>query len=84
MDPVSTVALPLADHDIINTTLLQLTRHSPLVHALRVCFKRCAVVTVTDRGPYIHGRSLDLSKGAADAIGLTASGVGQVKVTRLN
>ena len=56
----------------------------PFGTRLRVCLKRCAVVTVTDRGPYIHGREIDLSKGAADAIGLTASGVGQVKVTRLN
>jgi rare lipoprotein A len=55
----------------------------PFGTRLRVCFKRCAVVTVNDRGPYIYGRSLDLSKGAADAIGLTASGVGTVKVTRL-
>jgi rare lipoprotein A len=56
----------------------------PFGTKLRVCFKSCAVVRVTDRGPYIHGRELDLSKGAADAIGLTASGVGRVKVTRLN
>ena len=56
----------------------------PFGTKLRVCFKSCAVVRVTDRGPYIHGRELDLSKGAADAIGLTASGVGRVNVTRLN
>ena len=56
----------------------------PFGTKLKVCLKRCAVVTVTDRGPYIHGRGLDLSKGAADAIGLTASGVGRVSVTRLN
>ena len=56
----------------------------PFGTQLRVCFKRCAVVRVTDRGPYVHGRTLDLSKGAADAIGLTGSGVGRVKVTRLN
>jgi rare lipoprotein A len=56
----------------------------PFGTRLRVCFKRCAVVRVTDRGPFIPGRNLDLSKGAADAIGLTGSGVGQVKVTRLN
>jgi rare lipoprotein A len=56
----------------------------PFGTRLHVCFKRCAVVTVNDRGPYIHGRGLDLSKGAADTIGLTASGVGRVKVTRLN
>jgi rare lipoprotein A len=56
----------------------------PFGTRLRVCFNRCAVVRVTDRGPFIHGREVDLSKGAADAIGLTASGVGRVQVTRLN
>ena len=56
----------------------------PFGTRLQVCFKRCAVVRVTDRGPYVYGRELDLSKGAADAIGLTGSGVGRVKVTRLN
>ena len=56
----------------------------PFGTRLKVCFKRCAVVRVNDRGPYMHGRSLDLSKGAADAIGLTGSGVGQIKVTRLS
>jgi len=56
----------------------------PFGTRLRVCFQRCAVVRVNDRGPYIYGRGIDLSKGAADAIGLTASGVGRVKVTRLS
>jgi rare lipoprotein A len=55
----------------------------PFGTRLKVCFKRCAVVRVNDRGPYVSGRSFDLSKGAADRIGLTASGVGRVKVTRL-
>jgi rare lipoprotein A len=36
------------------------------------------VVTVNDRGPFIRGRVLDLSTGAARAIGLTAAGVGRV------
>jgi rare lipoprotein A len=56
----------------------------PFGTRLRVCHQRCAVVRVNDRGPYHGGRVLDLSKGAADAIGLTNSGVGNVKVTRLN
>ena len=56
----------------------------PFGTRLKVCFNRCAVVTVNDRGLFHGNRELDLSKGAADAIGLTASGVGQVKVTRLN
>ena len=37
---------------------------------------RSVVVTVNDRGPFIRGRVLDLSTGAAHAIGL--GGIGQV------
>ena len=36
------------------------------------------IVTINDRGPFIRGRVLDLSTGAARAIGLTSAGVGQV------
>jgi rare lipoprotein A len=39
---------------------------------------RSVVVTINDRGPFIRGRVLDLSTGAARAIGLTGSGVGRV------
>ena len=37
---------------------------------------RTIVVTVNDRGPFIRGRVLDLSTGAARALGI--SGLGQV------
>ena len=36
------------------------------------------VVTVNDRGPFVRRHVLDLSTGAARAIGLTAAGVGRV------
>ena len=36
------------------------------------------IVTVNDRGPFVRGRVLDLSTGAARAIGLTRAGVGRV------
>ena len=36
------------------------------------------VVTINDRGPFIRGRVLDLSTGAARVIGLTGAGVGRV------
>lgn len=39
---------------------------------------RSVIVTVNDRGPFIRGRVLDLSTGAARAIGLTSAGVGRV------
>ena len=41
---------------------------------------RDVVVTITDRGPYVRGRSLDLSVGAARAIGATGSGVVSVRL----
>jgi rare lipoprotein A len=39
---------------------------------------RSVIVTVNDRGPFIRGRVLDLSTGAARAVGLTGAGVGRV------
>jgi rare lipoprotein A len=39
---------------------------------------RAVVVVITDRGPYVAGRSLDLSKAAAQSIGV--SGVGDVSM----
>jgi rare lipoprotein A len=39
---------------------------------------RSVIVTVNDRGPFIRGRVLDLSTGAARMIGLTGAGVGRV------
>ncbi len=39
---------------------------------------RSVIVTVNDRGPFVRGRVLDLSTGAARAIGLTSAGVGRV------
>jgi len=37
---------------------------------------RSVIVTVNDRGPFVRGRVIDLSKGAARALGI--SGLGQV------
>ena len=56
----------------------------PFGTRLRVCYKTCEVVRINDRGPFIHGRHLDLSEGTARRIGLIHSGVGKVKTTRLN
>ena len=40
---------------------------------------QAATVRVTDRGPFIHGRVLDLSLGAAKATGVYRAGVAQVR-----
>jgi peptidoglycan lytic transglycosylase len=54
-------------------------RSLPFGTRLRVTHgSRSVVVTVNDRGPFIRGRVLDLSTGAARVIGLTGAGVGRV------
>ena len=54
-------------------------RSLPFGTKLRVTHRgQSVVVTINDRGPFIKGRVLDLSTGAARAIGLTGAGVGQV------
>ena len=54
-------------------------RSLPFGTKLRVNYRgQSVVVTVNDRGPFIKGRVLDLSTGAARAIGLTGAGVGHV------
>jgi rare lipoprotein A len=41
-------------------------------------------VRVNDRGPHVRGRSLDLSKRAAEELGITEKGVARLKVKRLD
>lgn len=43
---------------------------------------REVVVRINDRGPFVKGRSLDLSHAAAQRIGLTRKGVGRVQIAR--
>lgn len=57
----------------------------PLGTELQVSYGGSSVdVVVNDRGPYVEGRDLDLSQGAAEAIGLTAAGSAPVEVTVTN
>lgn len=55
----------------------------PFNTKLRVCYQGCVDVRVNDRGPYIGYRELDLSKAAAQKIGLIHPGVGNVSVNYL-
>ncbi|MGO9059935.1 MAG: septal ring lytic transglycosylase RlpA family protein [Candidatus Binataceae bacterium] len=43
---------------------------------------RAVVVRINDRGPFVKGRSIDLSHAAAQRIGLTRKGVGRVQIAR--
>jgi len=58
-------------------------RSLPLGTKVRVtdlATKKSVVVSITDRGPYVRGRLLDLSLGAARSLGITDRGVAQVRV----
>jgi rare lipoprotein A len=41
---------------------------------------RSVVIRINDRGPYIEGRDLDLSKGAAIELGILRKGVARLKI----
>jgi rare lipoprotein A len=41
---------------------------------------RSVIVRINDRGPYIEGRDLDLSKGAAIELGILRKGVARLKI----
>jgi len=41
---------------------------------------RSVVVRISDRGPFVRGRSIDLSHSAAQAVGMTETGVAKVRM----
>ena len=58
-------------------------RTLPLGSVVRVTnlqSEKSAVVRITDRGPFIEGRIIDLSQAAAKQIGLVQKGTGRVRV----
>lgn len=44
---------------------------------------KSVVIRINDRGPYIHGRDLDLSKAAALELGLMRKGVARMKIEEI-
>ena len=45
--------------------------------------QRSITVTVNDRGPFVRGRILDVSSGAADALGFRNAGIAHVKIEQV-
>jgi rare lipoprotein A len=50
------------------------------VYVTNLANGRTILVRVNDRGPYVQGRIIDLSKAAARALGTEANGIGHVRV----
>lgn len=44
---------------------------------------KSTIVRINDRGPYVEGRDLDLSKGTAKSLGILHKGVVRVKVQQI-
>lgn len=44
---------------------------------------KSVVVTINDRGPYVNGRIIDLSRRAASVLGFVRDGVARVRVEPL-
>lgn len=55
-------------------------RTLPFGTRLRVCYRGCVVVRINDRGPF-NRLDIDLSRGAARAIGMESAGIARVMVT---
>ena len=51
-----------------------------VVRVTRLSTGRSVVVTINDRGPYIRGRIIDLSRRAAQRLGMAGAGVTRVRV----
>ena len=51
-----------------------------IVRVTNLDSRKSAVVRITDRGPFIEGRIIDLSQAAAKQIGLVQKGTGRVRV----
>lgn len=61
-------------------------RTLPFGSLLRVTYPRSGqsvIVRVNDRGPYIDGRDIDLSEGAARRLGMRGAGVARIRVRRI-
>ncbi|HOV37517.1 MAG TPA: septal ring lytic transglycosylase RlpA family protein [Spirochaetales bacterium] len=73
-----------ASGEIFDTNLLTAAHKTlpfgTLVRVTNLYTEKSVIVRINDRGPFVEDRIIDLSKAAADAIGLTNQGIGRVKL----
>ena len=83
-----TAGQPTASGELYNPDdLTAASRTLPIGSTIKVtslATGRSVKVRINDRGPFVHGRSLDLSKSAAEKIGITDKGVARVRITQAN
>jgi rare lipoprotein A len=76
---------PTASGEIYDSSLLTAAhRELPLgtiVDVINLENGKTVQVKINDRGPFVFGRVIDLSRAAADKIGLLSPGVGPVRVS---
>ena len=79
---------PTANGEIFDTNQLTAAHRTlpfnSIVRVTNVQNERSVVVRINDRGPFVDNRIIDLSRAAADAIGLTAAGIGMVRLEVLH
>lgn len=77
---------PTASQTVFNSSELT-AAHKTLPFGIRLAVTgpngRTVIVRITDRGPFIPGRDLDLSRFSARFIGLHRHGVAKVQVRRM-
>ena len=84
--PVIMERTPYGRHETSRSELTAAHRTLPFGTKLRVTNQnngRSVIVRINDRGPFIKGRVLDLSKGAAGQLGFIGSGHTAVCMARV-
>lgn len=66
------------------TSMTAASRGLPFGTRLRVTYRgKSVVVRINDRGPYVRGRFLDLSRAAAASLGMIPVGVARICAERI-
>ncbi|MBI3800224.1 MAG: septal ring lytic transglycosylase RlpA family protein [Deltaproteobacteria bacterium] len=79
---------PTANGEIYNQNALTAAHPTlPLgtqVQVTNLANGKSVQVRINDRGPYIHGRAIDLSRGAAQKLGMVKPGISRVRIKTLS
>jgi rare lipoprotein A len=71
-------------HPLGHTAAHRRYKFGTILHVRNKENGKSVIVRINDRGPYIDGRSLDLSLGAAKQLDMVESGLATVEITQLN